>query len=69
MIRIWKNGLIWEKVIVIDILEDLVEEWFKLYKIWVNLYNILNRVRSYFDNYIIFKFGDYKLDKIEFVDI
>lgn len=64
-----KNGSTREKVIVIDTLEDLAEEWFKSYKTWVNSHNTLNRVRSYLDNYIIPKFGDYKPDKIESADI
>ena len=64
-----KNGSTREKVIVIDTLEDLAEEWFKSYKTWVNSHNTLNRVRGYLDNYIIPKFGDYKPDKIESADI
>ena len=64
-----QNGSTRKESVRIDTLEDLAEEWFKSYKTWVNSHNTLNRVRGYLDNYIIPKFGDYKPDKIESVDI
>ena len=63
------NGSTKKEKTQVVLLRDLALIWFESYKTWVTSENTINRVDGYVNNYIIPKFGDYKIEKIEPSDI
>ncbi|WP_270661143.1 tyrosine-type recombinase/integrase [Streptococcus anginosus] len=64
-----KSGSTQKEQVKISNFVSLAELWFDSYKNLVSSQNTLNRVRGYLDTYIIPKFGDYKPEMIEPIDI